>query len=186
MAASASLHRHPKTTTPHVEQRQPTSTSQGWFDDRNTHDDVLPAARLTAENTSTSPFVAHEPVVTVPYRIAGKPEEIMKSSGQRNGVRQYKKSALPRRQWTPELHEHFVDTGFLLEVVLLNTGNLVLRERSNPPNIIWQSFDDPTDPWLPGAKLDYNKLTGKSLQKLTSWRNGEDPKPRLFSVMAEE
>nr|GLL19543.1 putative two-component response regulator ARR20 [Ipomoea trifida] len=34
----------------------------------------------------------------------------MKSSGQRNGVRQYKKSALPRRQWTPELHEHFVDT----------------------------------------------------------------------------
>nr|GMC76997.1 putative Myb family transcription factor [Ipomoea batatas] len=35
---------------------------------------------------------------------------MMRSNGQRNGVRQYKKSALPRLQWTPELHEHFVDT----------------------------------------------------------------------------
>ncbi|XP_019193067.1 PREDICTED: putative two-component response regulator ARR20 [Ipomoea nil] len=35
---------------------------------------------------------------------------MMKSSGQRNnGVRQYKKSELPRLQWTPELHGHFVD-----------------------------------------------------------------------------
>lgn len=77
-------------------------------------------------------------------------------------------------------------TGVLLEAVLLNSGNFLLRESSNPSNIIWQSFDDPTDTWLPGAKLGYSKLTGKSLQNLTSWRNGEDPYPGLFSVVAEE
>ncbi|XP_031119911.1 receptor-like serine/threonine-protein kinase SD1-8 [Ipomoea triloba] len=86
--------------------------------------------------------------------------------------------------WSSE--NEAMDAGVLLEAVLLNTGNLVLRERSNPENIIWQSFDDPTDTWLPGAKLGYNKLTGKSLQKLTAWRNGEDPSPGLFSVVAEE
>nr|GMC55943.1 receptor-like serine/threonine-protein kinase SD1-8 [Ipomoea batatas] len=86
--------------------------------------------------------------------------------------------------WSSE--NEAMDAGVLLEAVLLNTGNFVLRERSNPGNIIWQSFDDPTDTWLPGAKLGYNKFTGKSLQKLTCWRNGEDPRPGLFSVVAEE
>lgn len=28
-------------------------------------------------------------------------------NSQRTGVRQYKKSELPRLRWTPELHEHF-------------------------------------------------------------------------------
>ncbi|KAK2995058.1 hypothetical protein RJ640_024516 [Escallonia rubra] len=45
----------------------------------------------------------------------------------------------------------------------------------------WQSFDHPTDTWLPGAKLGIDKRTGK-IQLLTSWKNPDDPSPGLFSV----
>ncbi|VFQ92704.1 unnamed protein product [Cuscuta campestris] len=31
------------------------------------------------------------------------------NNNERSGVRPYKKSAVPRLQWTPELHDHFVD-----------------------------------------------------------------------------
>ncbi|CAH9072882.1 unnamed protein product [Cuscuta epithymum] len=34
---------------------------------------------------------------------------IININNERSGVRQYKKSAVPRLQWTPELHDHFVD-----------------------------------------------------------------------------
>ncbi|CAI9090359.1 OLC1v1025122C1 [Oldenlandia corymbosa var. corymbosa] len=71
--------------------------------------------------------------------------------------------------------------------VLRDDGNLVLTDGSSilsnsssiPP--IWQSFDNPTDTWLPGGKLAYNKVT-KKLQILTSWKNSEDPAPGLFSL----
>ncbi|KAI3981284.1 hypothetical protein MKX01_004548 [Papaver californicum] len=55
------------------------------------------------------------------------------------------------------------------EVVLGDDGNLVLREKSNPSVVIWQSFDYPTDTWLPGGKLGFHKKTNQS-QKLTSSR----------------
>ncbi|URD72600.1 serine threonine-protein kinase [Musa troglodytarum] len=42
------------------------------------------------------------------------------------------------------------------------------------------SFDYPTNTWLPGAKLGYNKLTGQDWF-LTSWRNPEDPSPGIFT-----
>ncbi|KAF8409236.1 hypothetical protein HHK36_005310 [Tetracentron sinense] len=64
--------------------------------------------------------------------------------------------------------------------VLLDSGNLILRERDSS-KIIWQSFDHPTDTWLPGGKLGFNKLTHER-QFLTSWRTSEDPAPGIFSV----
>uniref|UniRef100_A0A7N2MC20 Protein kinase domain-containing protein n=1 Tax=Quercus lobata TaxID=97700 RepID=A0A7N2MC20_QUELO len=51
-------------------------------------------------------------------------------------------------------------------------------------SIMWQSFDHPTDTWLPGAKFGYNKVTNDS-QILTSWRSCENPTPGLFSAELE-
>ncbi|XP_023741773.1 G-type lectin S-receptor-like serine/threonine-protein kinase At2g19130 [Lactuca sativa] len=66
--------------------------------------------------------------------------------------------------------------------VLLDDGNLVLRDRSNlVESVIWQSFDHPTHTWLPGAKFGYDNRTKKS-QRLTSWRSNEDPGVGLFSL----
>ncbi|XP_077245927.1 uncharacterized protein LOC143885615 [Tasmannia lanceolata] len=64
---------------------------------------------------------------------------------------------------------------------LLDTGNLVLRDGSNSSIIIWQSFDHPTDTWLPEGWLGVNKITGER-QALISWRNSEDPAPGPYSV----
>uniref|UniRef100_A0A6N2KR50 Receptor-like serine/threonine-protein kinase n=1 Tax=Salix viminalis TaxID=40686 RepID=A0A6N2KR50_SALVM len=46
------------------------------------------------------------------------------------------------------------------EARLLDNGNLVIRDVSNTSITYWQSFDYPTDTWLPGGKLDWrtNKL----------------------------
>jgi len=72
----------------------------------------------------------------------------------------------------------------LTEVVLRDDGNFVLRDRSNPSTIFWESFDHPTDTWLPGAKLGIDKVTGKP-QQLILWKNKEDPAPGVFSFGLE-
>ncbi|XP_068669333.1 G-type lectin S-receptor-like serine/threonine-protein kinase At2g19130 [Aristolochia californica] len=66
-------------------------------------------------------------------------------------------------------------------VELLDSGNLVLRHRSNSTAIFWQSFDHPTDTWLPGGWLGFDKRTGET-QLLTSWKSSEDPAPGPFSL----
>lgn len=63
--------------------------------------------------------------------------------------------------------------------VLLDNGNFFLRKISDISSIMWQSFDHPTDTWLPGAKFGYNKVTNDS-QILTSWRSYENPAPGLL------
>lgn len=65
--------------------------------------------------------------------------------------------------------------------VLLDTGNLVVRHKSNTSNVLWQSFDDITDTWLPGNKLSLNKVTGVS-NRMVSWKNHGDPAPGMFTV----
>ncbi|XP_059286382.1 G-type lectin S-receptor-like serine/threonine-protein kinase At4g03230 isoform X2 [Lycium ferocissimum] len=66
--------------------------------------------------------------------------------------------------------------------VLGDDGNLILIEvSSSTPLTLWQSFDHPTDTFLPGAKLGYNKLTQKK-HVLFSWKNSSDPAPGLFSL----
>ncbi|XP_052151694.1 G-type lectin S-receptor-like serine/threonine-protein kinase At2g19130 [Oryza glaberrima] len=50
------------------------------------------------------------------------------------------------------------ETGMNTSATLLNSGNLVIR---NPSGVVsWQSFDNPTDVVLPGAKFGWNKATG--------------------------
>ncbi|XLR36370.1 G-type lectin S-receptor-like serine/threonine-protein kinase At4g27290 isoform X1 [Arachis ipaensis] len=66
---------------------------------------------------------------------------------------------------------------------LLDSGNLVLRNEgeSNPKAYLWQSFDYPSDTYLPSMKL------GRDLQNgfdwcVTSWKSRNDPSPVGFSL----
>ncbi|KAK4587115.1 hypothetical protein RGQ29_024015 [Quercus rubra] len=63
-------------------------------------------------------------------------------------------------------------------VQLLDSGNLVLREENeeNPENYLWQSFDYPSDTWLPGMKLGWDLRTGLE-RSLTAWKSPDDPSP---------
>ena len=65
--------------------------------------------------------------------------------------------------------------------VLLDNGNLVVRGRSNSSSVLWQSFDHPTDTWLPGGKIGDSKH-GKGKIVLTPWRSPENPATGIFSV----
>ncbi|KAL5737870.1 hypothetical protein ACOSP7_030631 [Xanthoceras sorbifolium] len=56
--------------------------------------------------------------------------------------------------------------------LLLDLGNLVVKNENL--DILWQSFDYPTNTLLPGMKIGYNRKTGK-VWSLTSWKNAEDP-----------
>ncbi|PON80504.1 S-receptor-like serine/threonine-protein kinase [Parasponia andersonii] len=72
-----------------------------------------------------------------------------------------------------------------VQAVLLDAGNLVLNDESNPLEPLWQSFDYPSHTWLPGAKLGYNKITNTS-QIITSWKNLEDPAPGIYSFQLDQ
>ncbi|XP_065878007.1 G-type lectin S-receptor-like serine/threonine-protein kinase RKS1 [Euphorbia lathyris] len=63
---------------------------------------------------------------------------------------------------------------------LLDSGNLILvQDRSG--RVVWQSFDYPTDTYLPGMKIGWNKKTGFEWS-LTSWKSADDPGIGEFSV----
>ena len=51
---------------------------------------------------------------------------------------------------------------------LLDSGNLILIDQHS--QVVWQSFDYPTDTLLPGMKLGYDHSTGISLS-LVSWKS---------------
>ncbi|KAM7483740.1 hypothetical protein LguiB_008323 [Lonicera macranthoides] len=68
-------------------------------------------------------------------------------------------------------------------VTLLNTGNLVLSEvnaNGSSNQVLWQSFDYPTDTLLPGMKLGMNLRTGH-IWSLTSWISDELPASGSFT-----
>ncbi|KAL3754550.1 hypothetical protein ACJRO7_001745 [Eucalyptus globulus] len=68
--------------------------------------------------------------------------------------------------------------------VLGDNGNLALKDGPNSSVTLWQSFDHPTNMWLPGAKIAIDKRTNTS-QRLTSWKNAEDPSTGLFSLQLQ-
>ncbi|PIA51106.1 hypothetical protein AQUCO_01100142v1 [Aquilegia coerulea] len=65
--------------------------------------------------------------------------------------------------------------------VLGDDGNLVLRKGDKPSDVFWQSFDYPTDTWLPGGRFRYDNRIKKS-QLLTSWKSPNDPSEGLISL----
>ncbi|KAK4387026.1 Receptor-like serine/threonine-protein kinase SD1-8 [Sesamum angolense] len=60
---------------------------------------------------------------------------------------------------------------------LLDTGNLVLVDRRNESSAqecIWQSFDYPTDTWLPGMKM-IDDIDAGVEKYMISWKDWDDP-----------
>ncbi|VFQ61036.1 unnamed protein product [Cuscuta campestris] len=57
---------------------------------------------------------------------------------------------------------------------LLDSGNLVFRDGDGEADFLWQSFDYPTDTYLPGMNIGRNLLTAHDIY-LTSWKSSEDP-----------
>ncbi|KAL6279597.1 hypothetical protein ACE6H2_016478 [Prunus campanulata] len=71
-----------------------------------------------------------------------------------------------------------------LMIRLMDSGNLVLlRDGEGDPlamnNILWQSFQNPTDTFIPGMMMD------QSLE-LTSWRNQDDPRIGNFTFKLDQ
>ncbi|XP_062210401.1 G-type lectin S-receptor-like serine/threonine-protein kinase At2g19130 [Phragmites australis] len=66
---------------------------------------------------------------------------------------------------------------------LQDDGNLVVRSNATAAAslVAWQSFDHPTNTWLPGARLGYDR--GRGVHSfLTSWTDSENPAPGAFSM----
>lgn len=68
--------------------------------------------------------------------------------------------------------------------VLLDSGNLILRDQYNSSDIFWQSFDHPTDTVVSGQWFGIDKITYE-YQDSVSWKNQEDPAPGPFSYHAD-
>lgn len=60
-----------------------------------------------------------------------------------------------------------------------DTGNLILS--SNDSNSHWESFNDPTDTFLPGMRVQVNAEMGEN-RAFTSWKSASDPSPGNYSM----
>ncbi|KAK9092228.1 hypothetical protein Syun_027139 [Stephania yunnanensis] len=63
---------------------------------------------------------------------------------------------------------------------LMESGNLVLYDE-NRGDFLWQSFDFPTDTFLPGMKLGLNLKLGTSWS-FRSWKSPDDPSTGIFTL----
>jgi len=66
--------------------------------------------------------------------------------------------------------------GVVVVAQILDSGNLVLRDEkdTNPEYYLWQSFDYPSDTFLPGMKMGWDFKKGLN-RGLTAWKNWDDP-----------
>ncbi|KAK4770749.1 hypothetical protein SAY87_031281 [Trapa incisa] len=66
--------------------------------------------------------------------------------------------------------------------VLMDTGNLILYEDANDSSsALWQSYDHPTDTFLPSMEVKVNSVIGEN-QAFISWKSESDPSPGNFSM----
>lgn len=65
---------------------------------------------------------------------------------------------------------------------IMDSGNLVISdedEENHLGRILWQSFGNPTDTFVPGMKMDENII-------LTSWTSYDDPAPGNFTFQLDQ
>ncbi|CAM0944376.1 unnamed protein product [Alopecurus aequalis] len=93
------------------------------------------------------------------------------------GLASASSSSAPAVVWSSNLSSTSLSSSNT--AAIRDNGNLVLVDGGNSSNVLWQSFDHPTDTQVPDAWLGENKLTGE-YQTLTSWRNAQDPAPGMF------
>ncbi|KAL0844344.1 hypothetical protein Bca101_017590 [Brassica carinata] len=64
---------------------------------------------------------------------------------------------------------------------LLDTGNLVMKD-ANTDAYLWESFEYPTDSWLPNMLVGTNARTGGGNITITSWKTPSDPSPGSYTA----
>uniref|UniRef100_A0ACD5U2R9 Uncharacterized protein n=1 Tax=Avena sativa TaxID=4498 RepID=A0ACD5U2R9_AVESA len=85
--------------------------------------------------------------------------------------------------WSTHIVNRTKNTTNTTSVVLLNSGNLALLTNSSQ-QMLWQSFDYPTDLTLPGAKFGRDKVTGFT-RRVISKKSLIDPGLGPYSVELE-
>ncbi|KAL0836663.1 hypothetical protein Bca101_088553 [Brassica carinata] len=65
--------------------------------------------------------------------------------------------------------------------VLLETGDLVLCSDSDRDTRFWESFNNPTDTFLPGMRVRVNPLIGEN-HAFIPWKSETDPSPGRYSM----
>ncbi|KAL8460241.1 hypothetical protein ACS0TY_031959 [Phlomoides rotata] len=65
---------------------------------------------------------------------------------------------------------------------LRDTGNLILSVGENSKLPLWQSFNFPTDTYLPDMEVHMDIDEGGEKRVFTSWRNVTDPSPGNYSM----
>ncbi|CAA2988738.1 Hypothetical predicted protein [Olea europaea subsp. europaea] len=65
---------------------------------------------------------------------------------------------------------------------LLDSGNLIVKDANDDDsvNLLWESFNYPTDTLLPGMKLGWNFIIDLEVY-LSSWKSNEDPSSGDFT-----
>ncbi|CAH2047914.1 unnamed protein product, partial [Thlaspi arvense] len=65
--------------------------------------------------------------------------------------------------------------------LLLKTGDLVLSSNSNRSNLYWESFNNPTDTYLPDMRVRVNPSSGEN-RAFIPWKSENDPSPGRYSL----
>lgn len=73
-------------------------------------------------------------------------------------------------------------SGTAARAQLFDTGNLVLTDKDG--NVLWQSFEHPTNTFLPGIRVGKDLRTGAEWS-LSSWRGADDPSPGDFRYVMD-
>ncbi|KAJ3708461.1 hypothetical protein LUZ61_012166 [Rhynchospora tenuis] len=79
-----------------------------------------------------------------------------------------------RMVWSSSINATSITNDFSPLLELDDSGNLILKNQASDNNIIWQSFDYPTDTLLAGMKLGKNLKTGFETV-LSSWKSSSNP-----------